>query len=140
METTPSQAAVAAPLDDGERVFTWDGVEFRVDEKLARELVRDRAGARLFDEIVGGYLAAMPQVAEAIRADLMQWGDWFDPAVLGTGPQEIAACLGPVRVHTVSLRWGTRLTYTEHRLDEDHLLDLEIAGAWESIDEVVLDG
>ncbi|MDO5067012.1 MAG: hypothetical protein Q4D96_07015 [Propionibacteriaceae bacterium] len=134
----PSQAAVAAPLVDGEHVFTSDGVEFRVGGELVRKLAKGGARAQLFDEIVGGYLAAMPQVAQAIRAELTP--DWFDPAVLGTGAEEIAACLGPVTVHTVSRKWGTRLTYTEHRIDEDHLLDLEITGAWESIDEVGLDG
>lgn len=138
---TPSQAAAAAPLDDyGEHSFTWDGVEFLVPEGLCRKLAEGGGRSRLFDEVVSGYLAAMPQVAEAIRAEMTEWGDWFDPALLGADPEETATCLGQVRVHSVSRKWGTRLTYTQHRLDEDHLLDLEVTGAWESIDEVTLDG
>lgn len=141
MEPTPSQVAVAAPVNEyGKRSFSWDGVEFRVGDGLCRKVAKGRAKAKLFDELVSGYLAAMPKVAEAIRAELATLGDWFDLEVLGASAEEIATCLGPVTVHDVSNKWGTRLTYTGHRLDEDHLLDLEITGAWDSIDEVTLDG
>lgn len=138
MDLSPSGCAVAAPAnDDGEYTFTWDGVEFRVDEELRRKLAKGRTGAGLFDEIVRGYLAAMPMVAAALVEEL---GDPAELTQLGETPEAIAAFLGPVTVDAVSAKWGTRLSYVEHRLDEDHVLDVEITGVWESIDEVVLDG
>lgn len=112
-------------------------MEFRVDAELRRKLAKGRAGARLFDQIVRGCLAAMPMMAAALVEEV---GDSIEATQLGETPEEIATCLGPVTVDSVSVKWGTRLSYAAHRLDEDHVLDVEITGVWESIDEVVLDG